>query len=232
MDKLIKRSDEPEILLIEEFKKSVDSTLSENAFCTVALSGGATPFKFYKLLSNENLPWEKLHFFVVDERFVPLDDEDSNFKKIKRELFDKVDIPKCNIHFVNTCLKDINIAKEHYSNDIAELFGLNFRELPIFDVMFLGIGSDGHVASIFPENGDPLEAAEIVQITESDKHPYKRVTLTLGAIMNSKNIFVLVKGEAKRKIVDKVVNDKNSGLPASIVFSKGKNVLIFTDIIF
>ncbi len=168
---------------------------------SIALSGGGTPRRMYELLADEStgIDWEKVHLFQGDERFVPVDDKSSNFGAVKAALLDRIDIPDENIHCVSVDAPSAVEAAGIYEKELRDFFGIQEEGFPEFDLVLLGLGDDGHTASIFP--GDPLidERKKWVSAVTAPAGivPAERITLTLPVINSAKAVFFLVSGESK-----------------------------------
>ncbi|MGL5801036.1 MAG: 6-phosphogluconolactonase, partial [Cetobacterium sp.] len=129
------------------FKKAIDifkETTYGKDIVNIAFSGGRTPKEFFTKLSKEDIEWEKINIFLVDERFVPLDSNNSNYNLLKKNLLDKIDIPEKNIHKIEI-LKTPLDSKIDYEKRLLKYFKGDIR----FDAVYLGIGEDGHTGSIF-----------------------------------------------------------------------------------
>lgn len=185
---------------------------------TVALSGGKTPLPFYKSLVSygKGLPWNKTHIFLVDERFVPHDDPDSNFGMINKTLFSKIDIPAVNIHPIYTD-GTANDATEKYEEDIRNFFELKAGLIPQFDLIILGIGEDGHTASLFPNHEALSERWRLACAVSYPGAKYKRITLSLPVINNAKTIVYLATGSNKAPIINEIIEKRNTNLPVVLV---------------
>ena len=135
----------------QEFHRLAEAAVQERGHFSVALSGGNTPRAVYSLLASEHkeLPWDRIHIFFGDERHVPPDHPDSNFRMAREALLNKVPIPEKNIHRVHAEL-DAEAAAAEYEQQLVNFFHLRNHEWPRFDLIFLGIGEDGHTASLFP----------------------------------------------------------------------------------
>jgi len=135
----------------QEFHRLAESAVQERGRFSVALSGGNTPRAIYSLLASEHkeLPWDRIHVFWGDERHVPPDHPDSNFRMASESLLSKVPIPEKNVHRINTEL-DAEAAAAEYDQQLVNFFHLSNHDWPRFDLIFLGIGEDGHTASLFP----------------------------------------------------------------------------------
>ena len=197
----------------------------------VALSGGKSPIPFFKVLSK-HVPkqlWQKTHIFLVDERCVSAkNDEDSNIFTIHKYLISKITIPRKNIHAITASVSGPAQKARHYDKHIKYFFKLKKSEIPRFDLMVLGLGEDGHVASLFP--GTDLSGIKnrIVTATSSLRFKYKRVTLNMPVINCSRNIFFIIYGKDKSVIFKKVFHDKLS-YPASFVNCPGGRIRYFLD---
>jgi 6-phosphogluconolactonase len=184
----------------------------------IALSGGNTPkLMFDKLSKSTIINWDYVNIFIVDERHVENTHKDSNSKLIKEILINKIDIPKRNIHFVKY-FNDPSKSLKNYREDIRSHFKLeNKLQTPKFDLIHLGIGTDGHTASIFPNQN--IDHNKLLDITKGSK--YKRITFTYRILNNAENIMFLVSGKEKAEIVGKLFNSKED-IPASHVNSNDK----------
>jgi 6-phosphogluconolactonase len=175
---------------------------------------------------KEMLPWDKTHIFLVDERFVPFEHNDSNYRMLKETLFDHVPIPQGNIHPIPTGTSTPQASAMAYEKDLKKFFGLSQDQFPEFDLLLLGIGEDGHTASLFPGTSvldDHIHLAAPVALDEM-RHP--RITLTLPVINNAKHILFLITGKDKASVLRKIIHKEDASLPASMVHSK-KGGLIF-----
>ncbi len=184
---------------------------------TAALSGGRSPMEFYCKLSNykDFDLWARTHLFLGDERFVPHDDNNSNFKMIKQNLLDYVHIPPENIHSIATDLKNVELAAHQYKNELVQFF--EFKEgAPCFDLILLGIGDDGHTASLFPDDEQVDDSEQLVLPVSLPHLKQERISLALPVINNAKNVIVLVLGAQKSEIMKEIIKGK-SDIPVSKV---------------
>jgi 6-phosphogluconolactonase len=196
---------------------------------SVALSGGNTPFPFYRKLAGQQQvasEWSKTHIFLVDERFVPDTDPDSNYRMIKETLLDSAGVPPGNVHAIATDLPDPISAAEHYERDIALFFNLSGDGIPEFDLITLGIGTDGHTASLFPGSPALKEEKRLAAAVVPGGKMHSRVTLTLPVLNKARNVLFLVTGEEKAKVLRDVSKGSDLSLPASLV-APGKGGLLF-----
>jgi 6-phosphogluconolactonase len=180
---------------------------------TIALSGGSTPAILFRLLAeeyNNQIDWTKLHFFWGDERCVPPDDEESNYKMTRELLFDKVAIPADNIYRIRGEEPPEEEA-ERYANIIAGAVAQK-NGLPAFDLIMLGMGGDGHTASIFPDQMELLESQRWCEVATHPESGQQRVTLTGPVINNAQSVAFLVTGSSKTEKVDLILSEKEERL--------------------
>ncbi len=184
---------------------------------TIALCGGTTPRGVYKLLGSPEysgrLDWKKVHFFWGDERCVGPTNPESNFRTASELLFRHVGLPQQNIHRVRGKIRPPEAARES-EEDIRRFFGLKEGEFPRFSLVLLGLGNDGHTASIFP--GSPVlgERQRIVTEAHVRAIPAYRITLTVPAINNAATVAFLVSGKSKAAILKDVLEDGEPRYPA------------------
>jgi len=204
--------------------------IKEKGLYTMALSGGKTPGLLYETLTHSTLWWEKIHIFLVDERYVPYSDPLSNFSLVQKTLLSKISIPQHNVHPINTEISPPENAATLYADELKTFFEMR-GNYPVFDLILLGIGEDGHTASLFP--GRKHSEAENVLVKAVGPAPIDpkvpRITLTLGVINNAANIAFLVSGKNKAAIVKRVVEEKDTTLPAAMVKPHSGNLLFFLD---
>ena len=201
----------------KEITELINFFISKNNKCTWVLSGGSTPNKLYEIICNnynDKVNWEKVFIFWGDERCVPPENDESNYKSAKIHLLDKLPIPQQNIFRIPGELLPIEAA-EIYESELKDFFPGD--GLPSLDILLLGIGKDGHTASLFPEGKALLENNKWVTADFINKLNTWRVTITLPVINNSKNIIFIASGSDKASIVNRVLNDKNASLPAQKV---------------
>lgn len=194
-----------------------DSIRRNNRF-TVALSGGRSPMEFYcKLSALEDFSfWQRTHIFLGDERFVPQNDENSNFKMIKENLLDYVSIPPENVHPVATDQKNVDLAAESYKNELVRFFEFKENNAPRFDLVLLGVGTDGHTASLFPDDERVDDPGRLVLPVSLPHLKHERISLSLPVINNARNVVALVIGASKADIFGEIV-EKNLQVPMSKV---------------
>ena len=207
------------------------ASVAEKGLFTVALSGGTTPIAFYQQLAvcPHPLPWDKTHIFLADERFVPPDDKTSNYRMINEHLLSSIAMPKENVHPILTEGITIEGSAQKYEADMQAFFNISEGQFPRFDLIMLGIGADGHTASLFPGTASLQEAKRLVIPVCADRSPAERISLTLGVINNAKNICFLVTGEGKADAIKAILEDTASALPAAQVKPTRGTVLFLMD---
>ena len=207
------------------------SAIKRKGISTIALSGGKTPIDLYHKLSGVEgmLPWNKTHIFLVDERFVPADHDDSNYRMLKDTLLDHVPIPQGNIHPIPTERSTPQASAMAYEEDLKKFFRLSQDQFPEFDFLLLGIGEDGHTASLFP--GTPVldDHEHLATPVFLDENRHDRITLTLPVINNAKHIVFLVTGKNKAPVLRKIINKEDASLPASMVHPNKGRLIFVTD---
>lgn len=194
-------------------------TIKQKGRFTVALSGGKTPFELYALLSRRTDVrfWTSTHIFLVDERYVPRTHQESNYHLLKETLLRHPAIPARNFHHINTEKKDIKESATEYEDGLREFFSLKKNEFPGFDLILLGLGEDGHTASLFPAEEVPGEHTRAVVAVERKGKLSSRVTLTLPVINNASGILFLVTGKHKAPIIKRIMSEPECTLPACLV---------------
>lgn len=188
----------------------------------VALSGGETPRLFLITLAappyRDRFPWSRVHFFQADERWVPPDDPRSNQRMLREILVDAGPVPGKNFHPVDLSLPDPAASARGYEEHLRRFFPKSPGDFPRFDAVFLGIGSDGHTASLFPGSPALEERKAWVAHAEADVPPRQRVTLTLPVLNHAFRVIFLASGAGKTEILREVLRGDESGsTPASRV---------------
>lgn len=187
--------------------------------CSIALPGGNTPRALYRLLGSdyrEALPWERVHIFWGDERFVPADNPRSNYRLAREEWLDHIAIPPQNVHPMPTDLADIDEAARLYEATLRAHFP---GPWPRFDLILLGLGPDGHTASLFPGSPALEERSRCVVATHAPVEPPLRLTLTLPAIKGAAAVWFLVSGADKASALQQALAGGSEArrLPAAAV---------------
>lgn len=189
---------------------------------SVALSGGSTPEMLYQLLAAEpyrsELAWEKIHFFWGDERNVPPKDANSNFRLAYEALLSKIPVPDENVHRMKGESPDLKIAAAGYEQELHSLLGGGPGQLPRLDLVLLGLGTDGHVASLFPGSQALNERQHLCVPNWVEKLSTWRLTLTFPVLNNAANVLFLVCGTEKAEILGRILDsDPKPIYPAQLV---------------
>lgn len=204
----------------------VDTVLRAGETYTLALAGGSTPERLYELLAGEEgkgLPWDQIHLFWGDERYVPHHHPKSNCRLVRETLLRKVPIPEANVHPMPTQLEGPAAAADAYAKTLQRHFA---DRTATFDTALLGLGSDGHTASIFPEtlDGDAEDEDRWVRVvTAPPRHDVAtRLTCTLPVLNGAERTCFLVSGASKRDALRRVLDREEPGLPATHVRPRGE----------
>ncbi|MBS0528989.1 MAG: 6-phosphogluconolactonase [Proteobacteria bacterium] len=204
----------------------IEANLRRPAIC---LTGGSGPKALYALLGSSGyharIPWDRVHWFIGDERFVNEKDERNNMA-VAKDIFLSRCAPAENIHPIPTNAADPDTAARLYENELQTFYGASRLDAarPLFDVVLMGLGPDGHTASLFP-GAKALDETErwVVGVDHAHVEPFiPRVTLTLPALASSREMLFLATGEAKRDILSKVMT--GADLPATRAHSNGDTV--------
>ena len=203
----------------EAFAKDLAQRIAAADQLTIALSGGSTPKLLFDHMAAEyaDIDWSKVHLYWGDERCVPPTDDDSNYKMTVTHLLSKIDMPEANVHRVLGENDPVQEA-ERYGKEIED--GLpSANGLPQFDLIILGMGADGHTASIFPHEMELLDSKEVCAVATHPESDQKRVSLTGPVINNAKAVTFLVTGASKAEKVVEIFNQSGDwkSYPASYI---------------
>jgi len=204
--------------LVKKWTEIIRQSVSQRGRATIALSGGQTPVEFYSKLSNikDSDLWVNSHVFLADERFVSTQDKDSNFRMISENLLNFVDIPQDNLHPVNCEAKNIEAVADQYTSVLENFLEFRRNELPCFDLILLGLGDDGHTASLFPDDENYAVGNRLILPVSINRLKEERVSLSLPVINNADHCIFMVLGANKADIVQRLI-EKNEDCPASQV---------------
>ncbi len=194
-----------------ELKNIMDERPVDGSNINIALSGGSTPKILFNVLSEEypgKIDWEKINFFWGDERCVLPTDEESNYGMTKKYLLDKIEIPERNIHRI-VGENQPDKEADRYAREIDENILTISNGLPEFDIIILGMGPDGHTASIFPNKLELFQAEKVCAVAEHPSTGQKRITLTGKVIKNSKRVIFMITGSEKAEIVKNILEKKS-----------------------
>lgn len=215
-----------------EFAELARQAIRENDRFTVALSGGSTPRGMFSLLASgliPNIPWGKIFFFWGDERHVPPDNPESNYRMANESMLSTVPVPAQNIFRIHAEGKDANAVAANYEQTIQNFFALKPGEFPRFDLILLGMGPDGHTASLFPGTAALQETKKIFVANWVEKLGDFRFTLTYPAINHATEVAFLVSGADKAATLAQVLENKNAGLPSQKIAPEDGKLVWFAD---
>ncbi len=185
---------------------------------TLVLAGGSTPRDLYHRLAEEPLfcamPWDSVHLFWGDERSVPPDHAESNYRMVREALLDAVPIVAANVHRIASELADPAVAAARYEADLRAFFGVAPGAWPRFDLVLLGLGNDGHTASLFPGTGAVAVADRLCFALWVERLATHRITLSLPVFLAARSVAFLVAGADKALSVQAVLGDEAPRLPA------------------
>jgi 6-phosphogluconolactonase len=218
----------------EEVLRAAAEAIARRGRFTIALSGGSTPRNLYTLIAanaSASLPWDQMFFFWGDERHVPLNDPDSNYRMAKETLLSKVPIPPANIFPVPADNPDAAAAAQAYEDTLRKFFALAPGEFPRFDLILLGMGPDGHTASLFPETAALQEKSRLVVANWVEKLSNSRITFTLPVLNAARCVAFLVSGADKAAVLHEVLEGKAPGekYPSKLVRPIEGKLIWFVD---
>jgi 6-phosphogluconolactonase len=198
------------------------TTLAHQDQFTFALAGGSTPKPIYQGLAKKGLDWSKIKVFWGDERYVSPDHPDSNEGMARQAWLDLVNFPETNIYGTPTTSGNPTQDAQKYENEIRESFNCSAPKIPTFDLILLGMGDDGHTASLFPHT-DALKVSDRL-VTVGNKGNDPRITFTLPLINQARCVMFVVSGENKRPALTEVLAEKGDGLsyPSRLIQPQGE----------
>ena len=200
----------------------IEDAIAQRDIATIALAGGSTPKPLYEKLAEQDLPWKKIHVFWGDERYVPADHPDSNEGMARRAWLDQVPLPAANIHPMPTDASDPAAAAAQHEAEVQAFFTISTGTFPAFDIILLGIGDDGHTASLFPHT-DALQVRDRL-ITVGNKDGQPRLTFTAPLINQAHAVLFLVAGASKRPALNHIFapEDDDTLYPARLIQPQGE----------
>ena len=210
--------------LAEKILSLSEKAIKKNDRFVIALAGGSTPKGLYRRMSeapfHDQFNWQKTHFFWGDERWTPIDDISNNYRMVAEALLARIDIPPENIHPIVTTKENPETMAVHYEEELRSFFRLKRSDLPMFDLVLLGVGQDGHTASLFSGTLAIEERERLVVATSHEDVEEPRVTLTLPAINHAENIIFVVTGTEKAYIVREILQpmEDRPVLPAQMIW--------------
>ena len=215
----------------EVFVRLAKESIAARGRFTVALAGGSTPRRLYQLLAEalwrDQVDWPRVEFFWGDERSVPPDHADSNYRMANEALLQKIPVQSGHVHRMQAERMDRDRAATEYQAEIARVFGVKLEgEPPAFDLILLGMGPDGHTASLFPHTTALKENKRWVVVNYVDKFKNERVTLTTRILNRAANVYFLVAGADKTDRLVEVLEGppESDRLPSQLIRPAGNLV--------
>ncbi len=218
----------------EEVVRSAEEAVAQRGRFTIALSGGSTPKNLYNLLATNArnaLPWDRMFFFFGDERHVPPTDPDSNYRMADEAMLSKVPVPSTNVFRFSAENPDADAVAQSYEQTLRKFFQLEAGGLPRFDLILLGMGPDGHTASLFPGTAGLQEKSRLVIANWVEKLKTHRLSFTLPVLNAARRVAFLVSGTDKAQMVQTVLEKDAPGdqYPAKLVQPTDGKVIWFLD---
>jgi len=206
----------------EEVVRAANDAVAQRGRFTIALAGGSTPKSLYNLLATNartTLPWDRMFFFWGDERHVPPTDPESNYRMVEEAMLSKVPVPPGNVFRIKTENPEAAAAAEDYEKAIRKFFGLEPGQFPRFDLILLGMGPDGHTASLFPGTAALQEKSRLVVANWVEKMKTHRISLTLPVLNEARCVTFLVSGTDKAPALKAVLEENvpSEQYPAKLV---------------
>ncbi len=223
--------DEMADFMVERWSELSSSAIESRGYFAAALSGGETPVRFYRKLAarGAGFQWNKIHLFLADERFVHPDHTDSNYHLLRETLLKDLPVPGSNIHAVTTDGPDAQLSARKYEEEMKKFFKTTGEGLPEFDLIMLGLGTDGHTASLFPGDKALDDTRHLACAVDLDNVRHDRITLTLPVINNARMVVFLVSGKTKASVFRDVVESRDHHFPASLVDPEKGSLLFLAD---
>ena len=217
----------------ELFAELANQSVSATGRFAVAFSGGSTPRALYSLLADPSfshrIPWSATYVFWGDERYVPSDHPESNYRMAAETLLSKVPIPTENIFRMPAENENAELAATEYEQALRDFFRPKPDEAPRFDLILLGLGEDGHTASLFAGTAALQERRRLVVANYVPKLTSFRLTLTLPVFNHAANVVFLVSGEGKASVVKEVLEGSGTSLPAQLIRPESGRLLFLLD---
>ncbi len=218
----------------EEVVRAANQAVAQRGRFTLALSGGSTPKNLYTLLATNartSLPWDRTYFFWSDERHVPPSHPESNYRMAEEAMLSKIPVAAGNVFRVPTENPDAAAAAEAYEQTLRKFFAVEPGQVPRFDLILLGMGPDGHTASLFPETAALREKARLVVANWVEKLKTSRITFTLPLLNAAHGVAFLVSGTDKASALHEVLEGNAPGeqYPTKLVQPADRKLIWFLD---
>lgn len=200
----------------------LESAIESQGRATIALAGGSTPKPLYEALSTQALPWSKIHIFWGDERYVAANHPDSNQLMARQAWLDRIELPEANIHPLPTGAGNPELDAQQHEQELQQFFQIKPGEFPAFDLILLGMGDDGHTASLFPHTPALAVSDRLVTVGNKDGQP--RLTFTVPLINHANCVLFIVAGENKRPALQQILAPEADSIsyPARLIKPQGE----------
>jgi 6-phosphogluconolactonase len=184
--------------------KTIQDAIRDRGIATLALSGGGSPLDAYRLLARETIDWNKVHVYWVDERAVPPTHERSNYGQAKQALLDPAGVPAANVHRMRGETSDAEVAARDYEAELRDTVRSKLGGLPTIDLLVLGIGDDGHTASLFPAERTMHITDRLCAAVAPNGNREARLTLTVPVLENARASVIIVLGKSKHPALERI----------------------------
>jgi 6-phosphogluconolactonase len=212
--------------LAEEVESSVPQAIASRGLFSLALPGGSVATSCFPTLASLPLPWKDVHFFWADERALPPSDPESNYGLAERLWLIPARVPNSSVHRMQADAPDVADAADAYASELTRVVGVD----AVLDFVLLGMGPDGHVASLFPDHPLLAERERLVApVLDSPKPPPRRLTLTLPVLAKSRRVIVVAFGASKADALGEALSDEGSSLPVAQLLRQATSSLVLAD---
>ena len=212
--------------LVRDFSAEATRSIAARGFFAVALPGGSVAINTFPALGALALDWGRVHIFWADERAVEPSDPESNFGVARERWLDPARVPSQSIHRMPADSVDLDRAAAAYADQLAQVLGMP----PRFDFVLLGVGPDGHVASLFPGHAPLAEdSRSVAAVVDAPKPPPRRLTLTMPVLAGADRVVVVAYGRSKAAVLREAVEGPGSMLPVALVLRRSKRALVLAD---
>jgi len=218
----------------EEVVRAATEAVAQRGRFTIALSGGSTPKNLFNLLATNArtvFPWDRTYFFWSDERHVPPTDPESNYRMAEEIMLSKIPVNAGNVFRIAAENPDAAAVAEAYEQTLRKFFQLQPGQVPVFDLILLGMGPDGHTASLFPNTAGLQEKTRLVIANWVDKLKANRLTMTLPVLNSAREVAFLASGTDKAQVLRTVLEEDAppEQYPAKLVRPSNGRLIWFVD---
>jgi len=212
--------------LAQEFSDEASRAIARRGFCTIAVAGGSVAVEGLPALATLSIDWQRVHVFWADERAVPPTDPESNYVSAKAVWLEPAGVPLVNIHRMRADDADLFVAATAYESEMRAVLGASGQ----LDFVLLGVGPDGHVASLFPGHPALSEQHRLVTaVIDAPKPPPRRLTMTMPVLAHAERLIVMAFGASKAAMVAETISQEDSRLPVSMVLRRSRRPLVLAD---